>query len=107
MADGADIFMFDTNTGARVRFLHGAFKHGVSALDQIHVMETCPFIARLPPSGGRARAEWLFVGWDRRGRELEVIALLGRDEHFLVIHAMPMRSKWARMRDLARNWETP
>jgi hypothetical protein len=37
--------------------------------------------------------------------KLEVIALLGRNEHFLVIHAMPMRAKWELLYNIAKSWE--
>ena len=100
-------FVFDTNIGARVRFLRGAFKHGVTLADQMHVLETAPLVARLPASRGRDRTEWLFLGTAPSGKELEMIALLGRTEHFLVIHAMPMRAKWESIRNLLKSWETP
>jgi hypothetical protein len=100
-------FVFDTNMGARVRFLRGAFKHGVSAADVLHALGAASVIVRLPPSGGRARSEWLFLGPSRSNQELEVIALLGRTEHFLVIHAMPMRAKWDALHALLRSGETP
>ena len=57
-------FVFDTNLGVKVRFLPGAHKHGVQVEDQLHVLDA------------------------------EVIAIPGTREHFLVIHAMPMRKKW-------------
>lgn len=87
-------FVFDTNIGARVRFLPGAHKHGVSAEDQLYVVEQARVIFLLEPSKGRSRSEWLFLGASPQGRLLEVIAVLGSHEHFLVIHAMPMRPKW-------------
>lgn len=100
-----DEFVFDTNMGARVRFLRGSFKHGVSIRDQIHVLETCALAARLPPSHGRVRPEWLFLGTSPTRMKLEVIALLGRNEHFLVIHAMPMRAKWELLYNVVKSWE--
>lgn len=101
MQDGHH-FVFDTNIGARVRFLPGANKHGVSAEDQLHVIETAGVVFLLEASMGRSRSEWLFLGPSPDGRLLEVIALLGYQEHFLVIHAMTMRPKWLRLWNIVK-----
>jgi hypothetical protein len=95
-------FVFDTNIGARVRFLPGAQKHGVNAEDQLHVVENASVVFRLEPSKGRSRSEWLFLGASLEGRMLEVIAILGSSVHFLVIHAMPMRPKWNHLWNLVQ-----
>ena len=86
--------MFDTNTGARVRFLSGARKHGINVEAQLHVLETARVVFIRDPTHGRRRREWLFLGQSLSGQVLEVIAVAGTREHFLIIHAMPMRRKW-------------
>lgn len=98
-------FVFDTNLGAKVRFLPGAFKHGVDAPDQLNVINKASVAFLLPATHGRSRREWLFLGRGLDGGILEVIALLGQREHFLVIHAMPMRSKWQARWDLTQEGE--
>ncbi len=82
-------FVFDTNLGVKVRFLPGAHKHGVQAEAQLHVLDAARVVFIRDATRGRSRREWLF-----RGEVLEVIAIPGTREHFLVIHAMPMRNKW-------------
>ena len=89
-----DSFVFDTNTGTRVRFLRGARKHGINVEEQLHVLETARVVFIRDPTHGRSRREWLFLGQSPDGEVLEVIAVAGTREHFLIIHAMPMRKKW-------------
>ena len=100
-----DPFVFDTNLGAKVRFLPGARKHGVDAADQLSVINEASIVFLLPATHGRTRREWLFLGKGQDGAVLEVIALLGHREHFLVIHAMPMRRKWQARWNLAQERE--
>jgi hypothetical protein len=100
-----DSFVFDTNLGAKLRFLPGAHKHGVKTTDQLNVINEASVVFFLPATHGRSRREWLFLGRGLDGAILEVIALLGHREHFLVIHAMPMRRKWQARWDLAQDGE--
>jgi hypothetical protein len=87
-------FVFDTNLGVKVRFLPGAHKLGVQVEDQLHVLDGARVVFIRDATGGRTRREWLFLGDRPNGEALEVIAVPGTREHFLVIHAMPMRKKW-------------
>ena len=98
-------FVFDTTLGAKLRFLPGAFKHGVDTPDQLNVINEASVVFLLPASHGRSRREWLFLGRGLDGTILEVIALLGQREHFLVVHAMPMRPKWQARWNLAQEGE--
>lgn len=102
---GDDSFVLDTDLGATVRFLPGAHKHGVDAIDQLNVINDASVVFLLPATRGRSRRERLFLGRGLDGAILEVIALLGQREHFLVIHAMPMRGKWQARWDLAQEGE--
>lgn len=44
-----DPFVFNTNLGARVRFLPGAHKHGVDASDQLNVLNTASVVLFIHP----------------------------------------------------------
>jgi hypothetical protein len=48
---------------------------------------------------GEEPDRWLLIGPDRAGNLLEVVVLTTMEGERLVIHAMPMRSKYRRLLD--------
>ncbi len=65
-----------------------ALKHGVSREDIEHAVRNAMAIDDLEDDLR------LYLGADRRGDLLEVVAIYRRELSELVIHAMPMRSKY-------------
>ena len=65
-----------------------ALKHGVSVEDIEHAVRNAMAIDDLEDDLR------LYLGADRKGDLLEVVAINRRERSELVIHAMPMRSKY-------------
>jgi hypothetical protein len=82
--------------GAGVRFARAATRHRVSK-DRIRYV-IVNFKVRFeepPPAGGRSRAiRIVFLGDDRQGQALEIMAVEGEHKELLVIHAMNLREKY-------------
>lgn len=73
----------------QVYFARSALRHGISDERARYVIEHCPSpIFGFDPSGADVA---LFLGPDRYGVPLEVLALSKGDHELLVIHAMPLR----------------
>lgn len=79
-----------------VRLARSATRHRVSKDSIRHVIAN--FRLRFeepPPAGGRARANRIvYLGEDAQGQVLEVMAVETDNHEMLVIHAMPLRSKY-------------
>lgn len=71
------------------------------------MLESCALIFREdPPPGyptGRDK-RWIFLGEDREGVALEVIAVENDEANLLVIHAMEMRPRYRRAYAEVRRW---
>lgn len=77
-----------------LRFARSAFRHGISPERIAYVIEHCAHPLFDPawfdvPDGA------LFLGLDRQGVPLEVLAVERPDGDLLVIHAMRMRRRFA------------
>jgi hypothetical protein len=70
----------------QVRFTPSSRTHRVGRAHVRHVIETVA-PAAVTTSGGAS--DWLYVGTDDRGVELEIIAVEIEGDVLLVIHAMP------------------
>lgn len=73
---------------------HGsARKHGVTDADILHAIDHALVIE----DAGDDPDRWLVIGPDRAANLLEVVVLTTVEETRLVIHAMPMRSRFRRL----------
>jgi len=70
-----------------------ARRHGVADEDIAHAIDHALAIE----DAGEDPDRWLVVGPDRAGNLLEVVVLTTSEGHGLVIHAMPMRARFARL----------
>ncbi len=71
-----------------VRLFPSARKHRISRTCVLAAMEAAGEPRRIPATDGQADDRWLWIGFDDRGVELEVIAIQQGDV-WIVIHAMP------------------
>ena len=81
----------------RLRWTRSATKHRISKIRIRHVLENCLLILKeAPPSANSSsKADRLvFLGEDRRGTALEVIAVETDHGNLLVIHAMEQRPRY-------------
>jgi hypothetical protein len=81
-----------------VRFARSATRHRVSKDRIRHVIANYSVrFEESPPEGGSARAiRIVYLGEDTQGQVLEVMAVEMPNGDLLVIHAMPMRSKYGK-----------
>jgi hypothetical protein len=93
----------------RIRWARSARKHRIRRDRIAYVIEHCGLVFRLaPPAGSTASAtdRLLYLGDDANGVGLEVMAVeLGQGD-LLVIHAMPLRSKYQIQYQEAQQWRT-
>jgi hypothetical protein len=84
--------------GPNVRFARSATRHRISKDCIRHVIVNYRVrFEESPPDteGARARATRIvYLGDDDHGRALEVMAVAGRNDELLVIHAMELRGKY-------------
>ncbi len=81
----------------RLRFARAATRHRVSKDRIRHVIANhCVHFEELPPSGtpGSHSMRLVYLGDDVDGRALEVMAVELPNGDLLVIHAMPLRTKY-------------
>jgi hypothetical protein len=76
-----------------VEIHRSARKHGVDEPDTLHAIEH----ALAYEDAGENPDRLLVIGPDRAGNLLEVVVLTTSEGHGLVIHAMPMRGRFARL----------
>lgn len=92
----------------RIRWTRAARKHRIARSLVQYVIEHCGLVFRLASpavSAATATDRLLYLGDDSTGVPLEVMAVeLGQDE-VLVIHAMPMRSKYQAQYEEAQRWQ--
>jgi hypothetical protein len=72
-----------------------ARKHGVAGQDILHASDHALAIE----DAGEDPDRWLLIGPDLAGNLLEVVVLITTEGTQIVIHAMPMRDKYARLLD--------
>ncbi len=72
-----------------------ARRHGVADADIDWATEHLVAIERVGHVDSPHR--WLLLGTDRSGRVLELIVMVFQDGREMVIHAMPIRSKFKRL----------
>jgi hypothetical protein len=74
--------------------IHGsARKHGVADQDIRHALDHALAIE----DAGEDPDRWLLIGPDSAGNLLEMVVLITAEGTQIVIHAMPMRDKYARL----------
>jgi hypothetical protein len=82
----------------RVRFARSATRHRISKDSIRHVIANYRVRFEEPPpntEGARARStRVVYLGDDDHGRALEVMAVEGKHDDLLVIHAMELRDKY-------------
>ena len=83
--------MSDNSNRGEIRFTQSARRHRTCRASARHVLATTDHTRVTTSSGGD---DWLYVGPDERGRELEIIALEmqpadAAQPYLLVIHVMP------------------
>jgi hypothetical protein len=71
-----------------VEIYHSARKHGVVDDDIVHAVDHALAV------GEQDDGKVLYLGPDRAGNLLEVVSIARDDGSEIVIHAMPMRSKY-------------
>ena len=72
--------------------IHGsARRHGVADQDMLHALDHALAIE----DAGEDPDRWLLIGPDAAGNLLEVVVLITAEGTQIVIHAMPMRDKYA------------
>jgi hypothetical protein len=70
-----------------------ARRHGVADQDMLHAVEFAVVVDDL----GEDPDRWLVLGPDPAGNLLEVVVLISAEGDALIIHAMPMRSRYRRL----------
>ena len=70
-----------------------ARRHGVADQDIVHAIHHALAIE----DAGEDPDRWLLIGPDTAGNLLEVLVLITAEGTQIVIHAMPMRDKYARL----------
>ena len=68
-------------------------KHGVADQDILHALDHALAIE----DAGEDPDRWLLIGPDTAGNLLEMVVLITVEGTRIVIHAMPMRDKYARL----------
>jgi hypothetical protein len=83
---------------SKVRFARSATRHRISKDRIRHVIANYRVrFEEPPPDTGSARAcstRVVYLGDDNQGRALEVMAVAGKNDELLVIHAMELRDKY-------------
>ena len=90
----------------QVRFARSARKHRVSRASTLYVIEHCGLRFREP---SRASSRWLddrlvYLGDDESGAALEIMTIELENGDLLVIHAMPLRKRYQKQYEEARQW---
>jgi hypothetical protein len=90
-----------------IKFARSATRHRVSKERSRYVLEHCGWRFKESPPSSHTEVldlRLVYLGDDAEGARLEVIAVeTGKDE-LLVIHAMPLRTKYKPQYEEARKW---
>ncbi|MGN6557182.1 MAG: hypothetical protein ACTHLH_04120 [Solirubrobacterales bacterium] len=90
-----------------IRFARSATKHRISRERSLYVIEQCGFqVVKRRRSANLYGSDKhvLFLGDDREGVALEVLAAESEEEEFTVIHAMNLRNKYLGLYEEAKKW---
>jgi hypothetical protein len=81
-----------------MRFARSAFKHGITEAQIRYVIQHYGVADDVPLESNPSQHGLLFVGDDQRAVALEIIAVPirgeGDTEDLLIIHAMPLRTRY-------------
>ena len=86
----SDVFSY-YNKGVEIH--SSARNHGVADRDILHALDHALAIE----DAGEDPDRWLLIGPDTAGNLLEMVVLITAEGTQIVIHAMPMRDKYARL----------
>jgi hypothetical protein len=78
-----------------VEIHYSARSHGVADQDIFHAIDHALAIE----DAGEDPDRWLIIGPDTAANLLEVVVMITAEGNQVVIHAMPMRDKYARLLD--------
>jgi hypothetical protein len=96
--------------GMRIEWAASAAKHGISRARIRHVIAHCGLIFEQPaPLGSPAGLDdprLVYLGDDAAGVPLEVMAIELDSGGLLVIHAMPLRTKYHTQYEEAKKWHS-
>lgn len=76
-----------------MEFHRSAHNHAVAEKDVLHAIDHQLAVE----DAGEDPDRWLVVGPDRAGNLLEVVVMITGEDVQVVIHAVPMRSKFRRL----------
>lgn len=68
------------------------------------MIEHCGLVLRVPPPEGQVDERLVFLGDDREGVPLEVMALELEEGELYVIHAMDLRDRYRPQYEEAKTW---
>jgi hypothetical protein len=88
----------------RYSWAQSATKHNIAKHRSRYVIEHCGQPYALPPEPLERPERLLFLGDDRDGIALEVVAIELLDGTLRVIHSMDMRPKYNRLYKEAKPW---
>jgi hypothetical protein len=90
-----------------LKWARSATKHRISRERSRYVIEHCGLrFEQKPPAGAPAdtSSRIIFLGDDKDGIALEVMAVELDGENLLVIHAMPLRARYQKQYEEAMKW---
>ncbi len=70
------------------------------------MIEHCGFVLRIAPAEGQVDDRLVFLGDDREGTALEVMAVELENGDLYVIHAMELRRRYRAQYEEAKRWRT-
>jgi hypothetical protein len=90
-----------------LRWARAATRHRISRERSRYIIEHCGLrFEQNPPAGSPddASLRLVFLGDDEDGQALEVMAVELEEESLLVIHAMPLRNRYQKQYEEAKQW---
>ena len=90
----------------KIRWARSATRHRVARARSSFVIQHCGFVLRVAPPDGQVDERLVFLGDDREGIALEVLAVELENGDLYVIHAMELRKRYRRHYEEAKRWRT-
>lgn len=90
----------------KIRWARSATKHRVARARSAFVIEHCGLVLGIAPPEGQVDERLLFLGDDREGVALEVMAVELENGDLYVIHAMELRKRYRAHYEEAKRWQT-
>ena len=88
-----------------IRFARSARRHRISRAAVLYVIEHSGLRFEQPAlAGSGLPSRWVYLGDDPNGVALEVMAVEQESVDLLVIHAMPLRSRFRGLYEEAAKW---